>query len=63
MWFMLFDLDLSYSFFIYVFIYFYILLLDYSPLGMVSSEQAECWRLFPHGLQCDHAFHNAEGEF
>lgn len=39
------------------------LLIDYSPVGMVSPEQAECWRLFPHGLQCDHAFHYAEGEF
>lgn len=40
-----------------------IFLIDYSAVGMVSSEQAECWRLFPHGLQCHHAFHHAEGEF
>lgn len=36
--------------------------IDHASSGVVSLEQAQCWRLFPHGLQCHHAVPNAQGE-
>lgn len=36
--------------------------LDCSSSGVVSSEQAQCWRLFPHGLQCHNTIPNAQGK-
>lgn len=35
--------------------------LDCSSSGVVSSEQAQCWRLFPYGLQCHNTIPNAQG--
>lgn len=35
---------------------------DYPPSGMVSSEQTQRWRLFPHGLQRYHPLPAAEGK-
>lgn len=36
--------------------------LDHPSSGVVSPEQAQCWRLFPHGLQCHNAIPNAQGK-
>lgn len=35
---------------------------DHSSSGVVSTEQAQCWRLFPHGLQCHNTIPNAQGK-
>lgn len=37
-------------------------LLDCSSSGVVSTEQAQCWRLFPHGLQCHNTIPHAQGK-
>lgn len=36
--------------------------LDHPSSGMVSPEQAQRWRLFPHGLQCHNTIPNAQGK-
>lgn len=36
--------------------------LDNPTFGVVPSKQTECWRLFPHGLQCHHTFSSAKGK-
>lgn len=33
--------------------------LDHPSAGVVSPEQAQCWRLFPYGLQCHNTVPNA----
>lgn len=42
--------------------YFLTYVSDHSSSGVVSTEQAQCWRLFPHGLQCHNAIPNAQGK-
>lgn len=36
--------------------------IDHPSSGVVSTKQAQRWRLLPHGLQCHHTVFNAQGK-